>query len=112
MVLWLAVLPVLYWLKRRHGWGAIRTACALPIACAEIGRRRAGGRRVFPLVSSVLAPVWVLERAVCAWLAVGARLVLGGVPYRGRIMPHAATPMKALTQRHHSSSISPSVPSH
>jgi hypothetical protein len=104
MATWLAVLPVLYSLKRRRGWGALSSACVLPILCAEIGRRRAGGRRVFPLAASLLAPVWVLERAVCAWLAVGARVILGGVPYRGRIMPYAATPMRVLTRHEDSSS--------
>jgi hypothetical protein len=99
MATWLAVLPLFYSLYRAGGWGAVGAACALPIICAEIGRRRAGGSRVFPFVASLLAPVWVLERAVCAWLAVVARVVLGGVPYRGRIMRHAATPMKALTAR-------------
>jgi hypothetical protein len=37
---------------------------------------------------------------VCAWLAVGARVVLGGVPYRGRILRHAATPLRVLRTRH------------
>jgi hypothetical protein len=96
MATWLAVLPALYWLSRSAGWGAVGAASMLPVICAELGRRRAGGRRVFPFVASLLAPVWVLERAVCAWLAVGARLALGGVPYRGRIMRYAATPMNAL----------------
>jgi hypothetical protein len=52
---------------------------------------------VFPFVASLLAPVWVLERAICAWLALGARLALGGVPYRGRIMRHAASSMRVLS---------------
>jgi hypothetical protein len=110
MAMWLAVLPLLYWRKHRGGWGALRSAGMLAIVCAEIGRRRAGGQRVFPFIASLLAPLWILERAMCAWLAIGARLVLGGVPYRGRIMPHAATPMKALVRHQHSSSMPSSSP--
>ena len=29
-----------------------------------------------------MAPAWLAERAVCAWLAVGARLFFGGGPMR------------------------------
>jgi hypothetical protein len=61
------------------------------IGLAECGRLRAGGRRVFPFVASLAAPLWVCERAVCAWLAVGARLALGGIPYRGRIIARACS---------------------
>jgi hypothetical protein len=36
---------------------------------------------------------------MCAWLAVGAHLLLGGIPYRGRIVSRAATPMRQLQAR-------------
>ena len=35
-----------------------------------------------------------------SWLALGARLFLGGVPYRGRVLRHAATPMRVLRARY------------
>jgi len=63
-------------------------------------RRRAGGRHVFPPRASLLAPAWVAERAVCSWLALGARIVLHGIPYRGTVLRHAATPMRVLRARH------------
>jgi hypothetical protein len=96
----LAVLPTATVLTVTGRWrwlaaGAIATALA-----AEVGRTRHGGTRVFPARASFFGPVWLAERAVCSWLAVGARLVLGGVPYRGRILRHAATPMRVLRARH------------
>ncbi|MFL6076724.1 MAG: glycosyltransferase [Mycobacteriales bacterium] len=59
------------------------------VAAAELGRRRAGGRAVFPVSASLLAPAWVLERACCSWLALGRRL-RGGVPYAGNRIVVAA----------------------
>ncbi|HEY1853383.1 MAG TPA: hypothetical protein VGG40_02245 [Solirubrobacterales bacterium] len=58
---------------------------------AEFGRRRGGGTRVFPASSSVLAPLWVLERGACAWLALAARLRRGGVLYAGSRIRRAAS---------------------
>jgi len=70
------------------------------VAAAEIGRRRAGGRRVLPFAASLLAPFWVLERGVCSWLAVAARLRHGGCPYAGRIVCRAAHPQRVLRRRY------------
>lgn len=74
-------------------------AILLVIAVAETGRRVANGDRFFPISASLLAPAWVAERAVCSWLAIGSRIVLGGVPYRGRILRHAATSKRLLRAR-------------
>jgi hypothetical protein len=52
------------------------------IAVAEAGRRRHGGRRWFSPVSSLVAPLWLVERGVCSWIAVWRRCT-GGVPYAG-----------------------------
>jgi hypothetical protein len=71
----------------------------IPVLVAEIGRRRAGGATRFPLSGSLLAPVWVAERSLCAWLALGAKL-RGGVPYGGRRLSLSATPMRRLRRRH------------
>jgi hypothetical protein len=100
MATWLAVLPAMVWLGRRRGVTSVASALAATIVCAEAGRRRAGARDVFPLTASLAAPVWVLERAVCAWLALGARLWLGGVPYHGGLLRTAATPVHQLRARH------------
>ena len=99
MALWLAVVPLLALsaAKRRPSW-AIAPAAA-SIAAAELGRRRAGGRAVFPAGSSLLAPVWVLERGVCAWLAVLQRLRFGGVRYGDAVIPRAAHSERQLRRR-------------
>jgi hypothetical protein len=82
MLAFLAILPATAWLighpRRRV------LALAVATALAEVGRRRDGGRHVFPASSSLLAPVWLLERGIAAWLAVGQRIFLGGVRYAGR----------------------------
>lgn len=80
--------------------GRWRTAGALfggaPVLVAEIGRRRAGGGAVFPPASALWAPLWVLERGVCAWLAAGSRVLLGGVPYAGQILTVAANSERTI----------------
>ncbi|MCA1581277.1 MAG: glycosyltransferase family 2 protein [Acidobacteria bacterium] len=103
----LGVLPaVLALVLTRHGRAAAGLAAAA-VGVAELGRRRAGGRRVFPWTASLFAPVWLAERAICSWLAVGAHAFLGGVPYRGGVLRHAATPMRALRERFRPEALSP-----
>jgi hypothetical protein len=96
----LAVLPVAARLYRWRGGMALSGAAVAVIVAAELGRGKAGGRRVFPIAASLVAPVWILERGLCAWLAVGARLLFGGVPYRGRILRKAANSRSALRRLH------------
>jgi glycosyl transferase family 2 len=74
-------------------------AVAATIALAELGRRRAGGARVFPATSSLLAPGWIAERAVCAWLALAARVRRGGVAYAGTVLGTAAHSPAELERR-------------
>ncbi|MGE5527184.1 MAG: glycosyltransferase, partial [Methanosarcina sp.] len=92
MALWLAVLPLLGLCALRRRPALAATAAALAVAAAERGRRRAGGRTVFPATSSLLAPVWIGERGVCAWLAVLQRLRFGGVRGGGAGVPRGAPP--------------------
>ena len=87
MAAFLAVLPVAVALPTR---GRVAAAAAA-VAVAEVGRRRAGGARVFSADTPLWAPVWLLERGVCAWLAVGARVLFGGVRYAGGRLPRAAS---------------------
>jgi hypothetical protein len=96
----LAILPIVLALAISRQWLAIAILTAAVTLAAEIGRGREGGRRVFPPATSLFAPLWLAERALCSWLALGARIVLGGVPYRGTILHHAATPMRVLRLRH------------
>ena len=64
-----------------------------------MGRRRGGGAAFFPATSSLLAPLWVLERGVCAWLAVLQRLRLGGVRYGDSVIAVAAHSERQLRRR-------------
>lgn len=54
---------------------------------------------MFPATSSLLAPAWILERGVCAWLAVLQRLRFGGVRYGDSVIPVAAHSERQLRQR-------------
>ncbi|HWC11721.1 MAG TPA: hypothetical protein VG455_10905, partial [Acidimicrobiales bacterium] len=80
-------------------WGTLAAVAGLSVALAEGGRRRAGGVAVFPASCSAYAPLWVAERAVCVWLALASRLAWGGIRYRGRVLPLAATPTRELRRR-------------
>lgn len=99
LTLWLATLPGLIVVSQLGGGRALLAAATLAIALAEIGRRRAHGATIFPFAASLLAPVWILERAICAWLAVLSRVFFGGVVYRGRVLRRAATPLSELRRR-------------
>lgn len=68
---------------------------AASMLIAEIGRRRAGGRAFFPAAAALCAPLWLLERAVCSWVAVGARL-RGGVRYGGTRLRTAGHSLREL----------------
>jgi hypothetical protein len=97
----LAALPVLAGAAWRGGWKAAAALALGTAAVAEWGRRRDGGAEHFPASSSLLAPGWLfLERGVCSWLAVGERVLHGGVRYRGSVLSRAATPMRELRRRH------------
>ena len=72
----------------------------MAIVGAEAGRIRGGASAYFSLLSSVAAPLWILERALCAWLAVAVRLRRGGIHYAGARIRNAATPMRLLANRH------------
>jgi hypothetical protein len=89
-------------LVRRGRGRRVLGGAVAAIAIAEAGRRRAGGANRFPLSGSLLAPAWVAERSVCAWLAVGAKL-RGGVRYGERRLSRSATSMRRLRRRYVSS---------
>ncbi|MEV8213378.1 glycosyltransferase [Leifsonia sp. NPDC077715] len=93
----LALLPLVLLSLRRPR--RILAGAAAVVALAEVGRRRAGGRRLYPATAALWAPAWLAERAVCVWLAVGARL-RGGVRYSDGRLLRAATPLRELRRRH------------
>jgi hypothetical protein len=65
------------------------------VLAAEWGRRRHGGTAAYGRWSALWAPAWVLERAVCSWLAL-ATGALGGVRYGGQRVRRAASSQRAL----------------
>lgn len=98
--LFLALLPLALTLAVRGRWAALVFAVGASVVLAEAGRRRGGGTAVFPATASLLTPAWLAERAACVWLALGARLFLGGVPYGTSVLRVAANPAKELRRRH------------
>lgn len=90
----LALLPLLAWAVRRpRRVAAVLVAVA---AAAECGRARGGGRQRFPLSSIAFAPAWLLERAVCSWLAIGH---LAGGDALLRLEAAQGGPLRALDPR-------------
>ncbi len=96
----LSLLPLTLVLILLRHWNAFTAGILAIIGFAELGRRRDGGRTVFPVAASLLAPAWLAERAVCTWFALGVHLCRGGIAYHGSVIRRAATPMKELRQRH------------
>lgn len=106
----LAALPALAWSVRRRSW-APSLAAAGAIGVAAIGRHRHGGARVFPLRTIFFAPLWVLERACCEWVALAWR-IWGGIPYAGGRIRRAAHPRVKLRRSPRQSRTGPWLPSH
>jgi hypothetical protein len=100
LVIQLTLLPLVVSLALTGHWRLLVLIGAFVIALAEAGRHRAGGTRVFPFSASFFAPLWVLERAMCSWLALCSRVLLGGVRYRGTVLTLAANPLRVLRRRH------------
>ena len=99
MAFCLAVVPLLLLSAMRRRPALALGPAAATVAAAEVGRRRGGGAAIFPATSSLLAPGWVLERGVCAWLAVLQRLRFGGVRYGDSVIPVAAHSERQLRRR-------------
>lgn len=105
----LALLPAVGVAVARRRWRGLAGAALAAVAVAEVGRRIDRGQEVFPPDTPLWAPLWLAERAVTSWLAVGSRLVHGGVRYGGTVLTHAATPMQTLRRRHAGSITSTSI---
>jgi len=97
-----AALTVLPLLAGGAAFGSALPACALILgvtALAAGGWLRDGGYRYFPAAAVAAAPVWMLERAICSWLALYERLRYGGVRYGASIIRTAASPRNRLGAR-------------
>ena len=99
MALWLLLAPAAA-VTARVSPVLPAAAAGASIVVAELGRRRAGGARVFPARSALAAPLWLAERSVTAWMAVGSRLAFGGVRYAGTVFAKAASSKRALGRKH------------
>jgi hypothetical protein len=95
MIGFLAIVPSLLVGGRRAAFVLIGAS----LAAAECGRQRAGGADVFPPVTTLAAPVWLAERAVTSWIALGTRVLNGGVRYGDVLVPRASTSRRALRRR-------------
>ncbi|MEU4400804.1 glycosyltransferase [Micromonospora orduensis] len=88
----LAVLPALAAAVATRRRGPLLAGAAAVVALAEVGRRRAGGTAVFPPTTPLAAPLWLVERGACSWLALSQRLLFGGVRYGTTRIRQAAHP--------------------
>lgn len=104
----LLLLPTAIWAARRPMcWAALMAAAVL---VAHLGRGKAGAGARFSLASPLFAPVWIMERAVCSWVALGCRMT-GGIRYAGsrlRIAAHSERWIRA----HGLSNLPPSPSQH
>ena len=99
LVLALATIPLVVTAVGKRRWHLLAHGSLASIALAEVGRRRDGAAAYVPASTPLFAPVWMLERGICAWLAIASRVVLGGCRYRGVIIRRAATPRRVLRRR-------------
>ncbi|MFP5352051.1 MAG: glycosyltransferase [Actinomycetota bacterium] len=99
MLLWLAILPGLGLAVRKRAAGPVAVGIAASVGLAEVGRRRAGGARHFPFRTSLYAPAWLLERALCSWLALWQRATRGGVAYNGGVIRKAGNSPRKLGRK-------------
>lgn len=91
LLFFLMLVPGLIACLQQRRWRLLALSALTAIAAAEMGRRRHGGAQVFPMACSFLAPLWLLERGACSWLALYQRICCGGVWYNGGRLKNAAT---------------------
>jgi hypothetical protein len=99
MAIGLTVLPAGVATGLVGGVRGLMVLCAATMATAEWARRRHGGRDHFPASSSAMAPLWIVERGVCSWLALRQRR-RGGVRYGEVRLLHATTDDGPRRHRH------------
>ncbi len=111
MALWLSLAPLTLWLRAWRRPRLVGLVAAVTVGVAEIGRRRDRGTQVFPASVALLAPLWLAERALCAWLALGSWVVRGGIRYNGQVIARAAHSRRqlrrAMSARQHETAAQP-----
>jgi len=90
----LAIAPIGAWLAAAHP-AALAAGMLGVIAIGELGRRRDAGRRAFATTAALWCVPWLVERAICIWIALGFR-VAGGLPYRGTRIRRPANAVRRL----------------
>jgi len=94
-VVQLCLLPTAVTIALRRP-GLLPFGAGVVVALAELGRRKLNGSAYFSPIASLWAPVWLAERMVCSWLALGARLFFGGVRYHGVLIREPASSLAEL----------------
>jgi len=92
----LAILPAAIGIVLSRRTRALVPAVIAVVAVAEYGRRIEGGARYFPASSSWMAPLWLIERGACSWLALWQRFRWGGVRYSGGVLRVAAHSVREI----------------
>ncbi len=87
----LSTLPALAAFCSIQAWALILAIAALAVSLAAIGWLRVGAHRHFSPLSIAAAPLWVLERGICSWLALYQRLRYGGIRYGSVVIARAAS---------------------
>jgi hypothetical protein len=88
----LSILPAVAFGGRR----VVAALLAGTLLAGVVGRRRAGGASYYPAAAVLAAPLWLGERSVTAWLALGSRAFFGGIRYGAGRLRCAASSERAL----------------
>lgn len=95
----LAILPAVLIAVALHAWFVPAAIAVIAVLLAAAGRTRSGGARFFPAHTILAAPLWLAERALCAWLALYERLRYGGVRYAGAVVRDPVSPLSELQRK-------------
>jgi hypothetical protein len=87
----LATLPGLLVAWHAAGIAALLDYIAVAVFIAAIGWLRAGAYRYFSPLCVLAAPLWILERGICSWLALWQRIRFGGIRYGDSVIAASAS---------------------
>ncbi len=92
----LAILPGLLVAWHAAGIAALPAYIAVAVSIAAIGWLRAGAYRHFSPICVLAAPLWILERGICSWLALWQRIRFGGIRYGDSVIAASASSPREL----------------
>ncbi|CAA9249422.1 MAG: hypothetical protein AVDCRST_MAG50-2512 [uncultured Acidimicrobiales bacterium] len=99
LVAQLSMLPLLGLLVASRRWRALGAVPLIAVAVAETGRRRRGGRAAYPATAALWSVPWLAERAITSWLALGSRVLFGGVRWGDVRLRKAASSERRLREQ-------------